>query len=234
MRTCSKCGLDWADNLFVRAKTQSGYGSTCLTCDAARIRQRRRDPLVRAKNRESSLVYRRNHLAVAQAKDRSRSLARQSCIDGLKSKSCADCGSAYPPCCMDFDHVRGGKVAGIGEMLTWNKARVLAEVAKCDLVCACCHRLRTHPDRHNTSNPHRRRFYEKIDALKNRPCIDCGAVLPPVAMDFDHVRGEKVASIAQMRSQAWERVLVELTKCELVCANCHRVRTTDRKRAEAA
>lgn len=65
--------------------------------------------------------------------------------------------------------------------------------------------------------------------MKNNPCRDCGDCFPPEAMDFDHVRGKKIASIAQMRSRAWTQVLIELAKCELVCANCHRIRTWQRK-----
>ena len=45
---------------------------------------------------------------------------------------------------MDFDHVRG-KTAGISRLLQANVSmtRLLAEIAKCDLVCSNCHRIRT-------------------------------------------------------------------------------------------
>jgi hypothetical protein len=46
-------------------------------------------------------------------------------------------------------------------------------------------------------------------------------------MDFDHVRGEKTHILARLRTGrlAWSRLLDELEKCELVCSNCHRIRT---------
>jgi hypothetical protein len=46
-------------------------------------------------------------------------------------------------------------------------------------------------------------------------------------MDFDHVRGEKKLNLSQLRNTrlAWSRLLEELEKCELVCSNCHRIRT---------
>ena len=68
-----------------------------------------------------------------------------------------------------------------------------------------------------------------LDALKSAPCTDCGNQYPPVCMDFDHI-GEKLFSIAKARSRGmdWQKVLDEIAKCELVCANCHRVRTRDR------
>lgn len=62
--------------------------------------------------------------------------------DGL-SCYCRDCHRGFPPEAMDFDHVRGTKVAGITQMWSWGRARVLAEIAKCELICANCHRERT-------------------------------------------------------------------------------------------
>ena len=62
----------------------------------------------------------------------------------LKSKPCVDCGGRYPPPVMDFDHVRGKKVKQVGLLINWGDLKLLLdEVAKCDLLCANCHRLRT-------------------------------------------------------------------------------------------
>ena len=61
--------------------------------------------------------------------------------------------------------------------------------------------------------------------LKKDPCIDCGECYPPYVMDFDHVRGEKVCQIGCYLNTSWKKILEELQKCELVCANCHRERT---------
>lgn len=69
-----------------------------------------------------------------------------------------------------------------------------------------------------------------IDKLKASPCVDCGGSFPPVAMDFDHVRGTKKFNIAKIggSQMSTEVLLEEVAKCELVCANCHRVRTQQR------
>lgn len=66
-----------------------------------------------------------------------------------------------------------------------------------------------------------------VDELKRAPCIDCGHTFPSVCMDFDHVRGVKKASITQIVAAHWsvDVLMTELEKCELVCANCHRIRT---------
>jgi hypothetical protein len=74
---------------------------------------------------------------------------------------------------------------------------------------------------------------EIIEKIKNNPCKDCGGVFPPYCMDFDHKDGqEKIASISTMRALAYsmENILSEIAKCDLVCSNCHRIRTFTRKR----
>lgn len=43
-------------------------------------------------------------------------------------------------------------------------------------------------------------------------------------MDFDHVRGEKIAAPGLLYTQV-EAFQIEIAKCEVVCANCHRERT---------
>lgn len=62
------------------------------------------------------------------------------------------------------------------------------------------------------------------------PCADCGGKFPAVCMDFDHVRGEKRVDVSFMvqKAYAWPAVAAEIAKCDLVCANCHRLRTAVR------
>jgi hypothetical protein len=69
-----------------------------------------------------------------------------------------------------------------------------------------------------------------VDELKKAPCLDCAECFPPECMDFDHVRGAKLFQIGQMGQRQLPLVLAEIAKCDLVCANCHRVRTMARLR----
>jgi len=67
-------------------------------------------------------------------------------LNGQKKDRCVDCRKKYPPIVMDFDHVRGRKFFTIGDAAiqrTIGRERILREIAKCDLVCSNCHRLRT-------------------------------------------------------------------------------------------
>jgi hypothetical protein len=68
---------------------------------------------------------------------------------------------------------------------------------------------------------------ELLHKAKDRPCADCGIKYPPYVMDFDHVHGEKefAVSLSVQRGHALETVQKEIDKCEVVCANCHRIRT---------
>lgn len=70
-----------------------------------------------------------------------------------------------------------------------------------------------------------------VDAYKNKPCADCGNKFPSVAMDLDHVRGIKIRNVSGFVSGAYklDLVKIELEKCDVVCACCHRVRTALRK-----
>jgi NAD-dependent SIR2 family protein deacetylase len=61
----------------------------------------------------------------------------------FKDKPCTDCGKHYHVSIMDFDHVpeRGDKLTKV--TTTTNREQALAEIAKCDVVCPTCHRIRT-------------------------------------------------------------------------------------------
>jgi hypothetical protein len=64
-----------------------------------------------------------------------------------------------------------------------------------------------------------------IQMAKMVPCADCGVQYPPVAMDFDHVRGTKLFNLNKGWGRPWSAIHEEMAKCEVVCSNCHRVRT---------
>ena len=79
------------------------------------------------------------------------------------------------------------------------------------------------------------RFYankDYVDEYKStNPCHDCGHFFPAYVMQFDHVIGNKLFNIADMvyRGRSLESLKVEISKCELVCSNCHAIRTHHRR-----
>ena len=79
-----------------------------------------------------------------------------------------------------------------------------------------------------------RRMFKRqyLRNLKDKPCMDCKVKYNSWQMDYDHVRGEKLFSIGEQYLECGEeKLLKEIAKCDLVCSNCHRVRTVRRLRA---
>ena len=78
------------------------------------------------------------------------------------------------------------------------------------------------------------RNQEALDQLRSYPCIDCKQTYPPYVMEFDHVpeRGKKLFNITSLKhtsTMSAPKLLAELAKCDVVCANCHKIRTHQRR-----
>ena len=66
--------------------------------------------------------------------------------------------------------------------------------------------------------------------LKGGRCMDCDEIFPLCCYDFDHRNPEeKEFCIGSGLGKTFEEILRELEKCDLVCSNCHRIRTSKRK-----
>lgn len=74
-----------------------------------------------------------------------------------------------------------------------------------------------------------------IRSLKSRPCTDCGVQYSWWIMQFDHL-GDKDFTISRMggTTMSIEKILKEVAKCEIVCANCHADRSYRRRTATLA
>lgn len=130
LKTCIKCKLDLPlDKFSVNKSKLLGVNGTCKIC------QRN---LSRKHYSNNKQRYRlRNKLQISEYKK---------IISELKNNPCVDCGVKYNEWQMDFDHVRGIKKLSISVMRHQHigKNVLLNEIAKCDLVCANCHRDRTY------------------------------------------------------------------------------------------
>lgn len=96
---------------------------------------------------------------------------------------------------------------------------------------------RKDPDNKKKVSESKKLFYAKIQseirkAKIGRPCMDCGGIFPPCAMDFDHVRGVKRFNVGLAKNL--RQLHEEIEKCELVCATCHRIRTFTRSGSQSA
>jgi 5-methylcytosine-specific restriction endonuclease McrA len=86
------------------------------------------------------------------------------------------------------------------------------------------------------SREERKRYYEKkykiINTAKEVPCLDCGNNFPVYVMEFDHI-GPKKKTVSSMAGRDSIKVLLEeMKQCEIVCANCHKIRTYKRRISE--
>lgn len=126
MKTCTKCGDSKDEKHF--SKKRNGLAPSCKVC-----------------TRQASKKHYGENREIYIAKAMSQRHALRRLVDELKSGPCGDCGGKFPPVCMDFDHRdRERKKQAVSIMVQYgSKSNILAEIEKCDLVCANCHRIRT-------------------------------------------------------------------------------------------
>jgi hypothetical protein len=102
------------------------------------------------KTAEEKRAYQRAHYHTNKEIWRRKRMKYEAKIRALiveaKDKPCQDCGGRWHPLVMEFDHLPGTKKrANLGDPLArkWGWATVQEEIAKCDVVCPTCHRIRT-------------------------------------------------------------------------------------------
>ena len=172
----------------------------------------------------------------------------------LAEHPCIDCG-IIDIRVLDLDHVHGTKREAIARMVRmgYSWATIETEIAKCEVRCANCHRIKTGQTGHSWRN-----FFltlnerllansvRSVNALRtmririenmqklhvylsSHPCIDCG-ILDIRVLEFDHVQGVKCDNVGRILTNAasWPRIEAEIAKCEVRCANCHRIKTIER------
>ena len=123
MKTCSKCQVKKLEDDFWKNQVW------CKLCS----KERRRQYYIDNKTNEDA----RNKAARAELVKWARS---------LKNGPCVDCGRHFHFAAMDWEHPEDNKLANVSDLVrkAYSKARILEEIAKCELVCACCHRIRTY------------------------------------------------------------------------------------------
>ena len=128
MKTCTRCQTEKPDSAFFIKNKKTGLRRHhCQTC------QRLYQTEWHAKNRKKH-----------NAQIRIAGEARIDWVRSLKEKPCTDCKKVYHYCAMDFDHRPGEKKDfNLNRVKTYSLKKLHAEIAKCDLVCANCHRIRT-------------------------------------------------------------------------------------------
>ena len=109
------------------------YQGACKPCRVEQQRDRLKDPIKRKEHQARVLAHKHGLVELTRT---------------AKDKPCDDCGKRFPHYVMDLDHVRGKKVGNVSNLIRRGSRRIIeAEIRKCDVVCADCHRERTHGKR---------------------------------------------------------------------------------------
>src|SRR5260370_7365014 len=79
------------------------------------------------------------------------------------------------------------------------------------------------------AHKHEENIQHLYEYLLTHPCIDCGYDDIRV-LEFDHVRGSKKRSVSRILSIdcPCSPIQAKINKCEVRCANCHRIKTNER------
>lgn len=213
MKKCSKCGE--SDLAKFHNKSDNSYCKACQSLYAKQHYESNKGIYVETRKRNKPRQ-------VASKRDM---------IYKLKENNpCIDCGKFYPYYVMQFDHL-DNKQKEISNMISQNYAinSILNEVSKCELVCANCHRERT--QKRVTKTISKRNTVVYIQQYKDKKvCADCKKIFDYHVLDFDHRNNEKkVDCIGFMVYYAsLGAIKEEIQKCDLLCANCHSIRTHKR------
>lgn len=130
-RKCYRCGeVKPAEAFSWRRRERGQRDSFCRPCR-------------KAYGREHYLANRTRYIEQARVQTQKLQLERTKyLIEYFVTHPCVDCGES-DPVVLEFDHLRD-KAFDIGQGLARRRwAAVLAEIEKCEVVCANCHRRRT-------------------------------------------------------------------------------------------
>jgi hypothetical protein len=242
---CGDCNalVSVADFSFKNA-SRGLLQSYCKACQRQRCQRHYRHNAAAYKDRVA-----RNNLRIRTAN-------REKLLEHLLNQRCLDCG-LRDLAVLEFDHRDPSrKRMEVSNLATgaYSWSAILAEIGKCDVVCANCHRKRTArqfgwlklaeplprslPPLPKRGSPD----YERIKSLRSgmarrhrnrllvwrylmhHPCALCGEA-DPVVLDFDHV-GDKYRDVGLLiGASCTAKILAEIQKCRVLCANCHRRHT---------
>jgi hypothetical protein len=221
MKKCTLCEIEKDLTCFVKqSKCNDGYAYWCKDCC-------------------KQYMYNRYHKDLEKSREQTnkRRAERVKWFRDLKSNiPCADCGMIYEPCCMDYDHVpeKGLKHKVVSKMVLDNTPinKILEEIDKCDLVCLLCHNKRT-SDRFDEKLGKERKYKKNtqrniniINKFKNNACVICKNKYELCNMQVDHIDpSTKLYDVCQLKNHKTETLILELAKCQVICAMCHRLKS---------
>lgn len=220
MKICTKCNVEKPlDDFHWRSKAKGTKQAQCKPCkngyhlnhiEVYRERSRQRNELWRTEFREFIWSY-------------------------LSDKSCVDCGISDIRV-LEFDHRDDEEklytISGMSRITSLEKAAI--EMAKCDIRCVNCHKVRTANQQNRWRPEHGNNDRNSVyinrkyawEFRENNPCVKCGES-NPIKLDFDYLDpSKKIKRISKLiHSTSLEKLKTEINKCQILCGNCHRLKT---------
>ena len=226
--TCQACKKEFPAKQLIDGKLRSLYRRRfCLECSAFGAHNTSRLPYGALGSEEVRLARRQRRRDSFRRSLRKRRRNRKRDLVAARGGRCVDCG--YSACveALQFHHrdpaTKDFRLGAFDGTLQ----RLVAEAEKCDLVCANCHRRR-HAQRDSTATAARivelrRQMKLRAIAWFGGICGGCDGSYPPGAFDFHHLDpGAKEFGVSTDGTyRPWRRIVAELAKCVMLCANCH-------------
>lgn len=228
-KRCDRCGKPFAAKQIVNGKMRSLYRRRfCLDCSPFGAHNTSKCPpgaltadelVAHRQKRRRAKFYRYQKKRRKQLKHR--------LVEGRGGR-CETCGYSAAPAALDFHHrdPRTKDFSISSFQGSWD--RLLAESQKCDLLCANCHRIRHAAEDVNAKGGpvvgFRRASKVRAVAHMGGTCAGCGRDGVPAIFEFHHRDAtQKDFGIGQDGiPRRWEKVVAELARCVMLCANCHR------------
>lgn len=211
LKVCTKCEEAKPHSEFHKGKDNDGLRPTCKVCEALRVRTRR--AVYPGPNYENMRDPRKENEA------------RSIC----NVEDCDEQPVAKGLCMHHYDRQRKGYRAEPSVRRKRYKATDMCSYPECSKpigkkgskgMCS------TH-----YSKVAKAKIYDAIVALKGGRCQRCGGVFHRAVYEFHHRNPEEkkgiisrmISSIHDTRGNAWDMIVEEVNKCDLLCANCHRM-----------
>lgn len=90
-------------------------------------------------------------------------------------------------------------------------------------------------DSKEKTNAFFRKRYRKNKAIihqykLDKGCTDCGYNENQEALEFDHIKPHLRGTVASQMGKSMNVIMKEVDRCEVVCSNCHSIRTYNRRK----
>jgi hypothetical protein len=224
---CVACGREFPAKMVIDGKMRSLYRRRfCLECSPFGDHNTSKVPLGLRSTEEAAKARRDRRREQFRKSLRKRRRRRKADLVAAHGGRCVDCGYSTCPEALQFHHRDPStKDFGLGHF-NGSLARLIAEAAKCDLVCANCHRVRH--AREAAASDHRivelrRETKRHAIASFGGVCLACRSAYAPAALEFHHPDASKKEFAISVDGiyRSWEKVQKELENCVMLCANCH-------------